>query len=80
MEQAAWWDDAYSLFMAGGYALIGELDRAFPWLDHSIDYGFCNPYFLEHEPLIENLRSDARFKASLERAKRLSESLLDETS
>jgi serine/threonine-protein kinase len=77
LEQAAWWDDAYSLFMADGYALVGELDRAFPWLDHSIDYGWCNPYFLEHEPLIENLRSDVRFKASLERAKRLSESLLD---
>ncbi|UCG88727.1 MAG: protein kinase [Gemmatimonadota bacterium] len=77
LNQAARWDDLYSLLMAEGYALIGELDQAFPWLSHAIDYGFCNPYFLEHEPLIQNLRSDERFEASMERARRLSDSLLE---
>ena len=77
VEKAAWWDDLYAYMMAQSYALTGDLDRAAPWLDHAIDYGFCNPYFLEHEPHIENLRKDERFGALFEKAKRLSESLSD---
>ena len=77
VEKAAWWDDAYSYIMAQGYSLTGDLDRAAHWLDHAIDYGFCNTYFLAHEPYIENLRSDERFEPLIEKAKRLSESLLE---
>ena len=77
VKKAAWWDDAYSYIMAQGYALSGDLDRSVHWLDHAIDYGFCNTYFLEHEPYIENLRNDGRFKPLLEKAKQMSESLLD---
>ena len=77
VEKAAWWDDAYSYIMAQSYAMSGDLDRSAHWLAHAIDYGFCNRYFLEHEPYIENLRKDVRFKPLIEKAKQLSESLLD---
>jgi tetratricopeptide (TPR) repeat protein len=77
VQKTAKWDDGYSYMMAQGYALIGELDQAFHWLENSIDYGFYNSHFLQHEPLVEDLRSDERFKVALDRAKRLSESLLD---
>ncbi len=77
VEKAAWWDDACSYIMAQAYALSGDLDRSAHWLSHAIDYGFCNPHFLTHEPHIENLRSDRRFEALFEKAERLSESLLD---
>jgi tetratricopeptide (TPR) repeat protein len=76
VEQAARWDDLYAFVMAQGHALIGELDRAAHWLDHAIDYGYCNLYFLNHEPLIENLRLDDRFGPLAAKAKRLSQSLL----
>jgi tetratricopeptide (TPR) repeat protein len=77
LKTAAWWDDHWSLVMADGYALIGELDDALLWLDHAIDYGYWSVRFLQCEPFLENLRSDERFDALVEKATHLSESLLD---
>jgi TolB-like protein/Flp pilus assembly protein TadD len=77
LRAAAWWDDQWSLVMADGYALIEELDDAFHWLDHAIDYGYCSTRFLEGEPLLANLRTDERFHALLEKATHMSQSLLD---
>ena len=77
LEQAAWWDDLYSLWMAECYAVIGEYDRAFHWLDHTVDYGITNVRFLgESDLFLENLRSDKRFKELLEKARRFSDSLM----
>jgi TolB-like protein/tetratricopeptide (TPR) repeat protein len=77
MEKAAWWDDGYSFIVAEGYALIGELDHAFRWRDHAIGYGIANVRFLEeHEPFLENLRSDKRFPALVDKARRVSESIV----
>jgi len=76
LDKAAWWDDAYSLMMTECYALLGEKDIAFRWLEHSIDYGYSNVEFLvEHDPFLENLRSDKRFEDCIEKAKRFVESL-----
>jgi len=59
-----------------GFALIGEHDRAFLWLDRSVDYGYANVRFLsECEPFLVNLQSDARFKVLMDKATRVSESL-----
>ncbi len=77
LRTAAWWDDHWSLVMADGYALVGELDDALLWLDHAIDYGYWSVRFLQCEPFLENLRSDERFDALVEKATHLSESLLD---
>ena len=76
LEQAVWWDDIWSLLLAGGYAQIGESERAIHWLDHAIDYGIWNVrYFSEQDPFLAKLRSDERFEPLMEKARRLSESL-----
>jgi TolB-like protein len=76
LEQAVWWDDIWSLLLAGGYAQIGENERAIHWLDHTIDYGIWNVrYFSERDPFLAKLRSDERFAPLMEKARRLSESL-----
>lgn len=73
LSEAARWDDLYSLLMADSYALIGELEESFRWLEHAIGYGIAAPEFLRrHEPLLEPLRSDERFEALIEQAVGLS--------
>jgi len=75
LEQAVWWDDIWSLLLAGGYAQIGENERAIHWLDHTIDYGIWNVrYFSERDPFLAKLWSDERFDPLMEKARRLSES------
>ena len=76
LEQAAWWDDLYALWVAEASALVGELDRAVSWLDHAIDYGIANVRFLsEHDPFLASLRSHDRFASLMEKAKRVSETI-----
>lgn len=73
LEQAARWDDVYPLIMAESYAAIGELERAFQWLEHAINYGITNvPFLSQHDPFLVNLRSDARFAALMEKARYVS--------
>ncbi len=69
LEQAAWWDDYFPIFLAGAYALIGERERALHWVDRAIDMGTTNASFLgEHEPFLRSLRGDPGFEALLEKA------------
>ncbi len=76
LETAARWDDLYSLFMADGYALVSDLDRALFWLDHAIDHGIANaPFLSEHDPFLAPLRSDERFAGLMDKAGRVSESI-----
>jgi TolB-like protein len=73
LSEAALWDDFYSLLMADSYALVGEHEESFRWLEHAIDYGIANPEFLRrHEPFLEPLRSDDRFAGMMEKAVDLS--------
>ena len=76
LKQAAWCDDFFSLIMTDAYALIGEYDNSFYWLEHTIDYGYTNVRFLgEFEPFLENIRTDGRFRALMQKAEFLSGSL-----
>jgi hypothetical protein len=69
LEMAVWWDDAYSLMMAEGYAVLKEYDQAFRYLNRAIDYGITNIDFLtKYDHFLENLRSDKRFDLCLEKA------------
>ena len=44
------------------HSLIGGRDRAFQWLERSVDTGFaCWPFF-RRDPCLKNLRSDPRFE------------------
>jgi len=76
LEKAAWWDDAYSLMMAEGFAMIGEFDKAFLWLNRAIDYGITNiPFLIEYDHFLEDLRKDERFEACIRKAEGIIESL-----
>ncbi|MFH1765002.1 MAG: hypothetical protein ABIF09_12515 [Gemmatimonadota bacterium] len=78
IEKALWWDDGWSILVTGGYALLGEDERAFKWLDHAIDCGISNVAFLqEGDPFLRRLRSLEPFPSLMEKAERLSRSLLD---
>lgn len=71
LETAARWDDAWPMFLAGGYASVDEIDRGLYWLDHAIGQGIMNvPYLMELDPFIENLRRDPRFHRIVEKATR----------
>ena len=67
-------DVQYSWEMAAGYALIDERDEALNWLEHAVRHGFLNYAFLsQHDPLLENLRQEPRFKALMEKVRSQSE-------
>ena len=49
------------------YALAGETDRAFAWLDRAVQAGYRDPRWLVADPDLEGIRDDPRFEALLER-------------
>lgn len=55
----------YSL--AAIYAMRGEHDRAFHWLDEAISGGWIVARTTERDPLLEGLHGDARFQIALDR-------------
>ncbi len=62
LQQAAIWTEYLALFLADGYALIGQYDAALRWLQTAVDQGFINyPYLTSRDPFLTNVRSDPRF-------------------
>jgi serine/threonine-protein kinase len=61
-------DIAYAV--ASVYALEGEHDDAFEWLDRSVALGNQNKPLFEHDPNLASLREDARFAQLMERITR----------
>jgi disulfide oxidoreductase YuzD len=56
--------------MAHGYALIGEKKKALDWLENAIDRGFiAYPFLNEHDPFLDNVRGEERFKKLIQRVK-----------
>lgn len=67
----------FALHVAHCYALINEKDKALDFLEHSVKMGMLNYQFLsKHDPLLENLRGEERFKKLMERVKMLQEQLV----
>ncbi len=61
-------DELMPLWMAEGYALIGEKDEAINWLEEGMKWGFINyPFLNETDPFLENIRGEPRFKKFMER-------------
>jgi eukaryotic-like serine/threonine-protein kinase len=61
-------DIAYAV--ASVYALEGEQDEAFEWLDRSVALGNENKPLLENDPNLASLRDDARFGELIRRITR----------
>ena len=63
-------DYQYSLLAAVGYSLLDDKDKALDWLENSVYLGFCNYiYMSEHDPFLENIRGEKRFKELMNYAK-----------
>jgi serine/threonine protein kinase len=64
------WDEQFSWEMSASYALIDQKQEALDWLDNAVNRGFINyPFLNEYDPLLENIRSEERFKKLMERVK-----------
>ncbi len=56
-------DEHFPLFLAEGYMLISEYQKAIDWLEILVSRGFINyPVLNEYHPILENLRNEPRFK------------------
>ena len=67
-RELLWTDSECPEWTAGWLALVGERERALEWLEHWVDRGSFNYPMLAHgDPLLDNLRGEARFHRLLER-------------
>jgi len=74
LRDAMKWDNIYPVWMAECYALIGENDEAIDWIEEATRWGFINyNFFTKHDPFLENIREEPRFKKLMEKVKYRSE-------
>jgi len=61
--------DAFSTCynVACAYSILGDVDDALQMLDSAVQHGRGNLEWIEHDPDFDNLRSDPRFDAILDR-------------
>ena len=63
-------DEIYPIMLADCFSIINEPDEAINWLEYGIKWGFINyPFLNEHDPFLENIRGEPRFKKLMERVK-----------
>jgi hypothetical protein len=56
-------DLQYSLQLAECFAMLGDNDRAFDWLENAVRCGVVNyPFLSRRDPFLSNLRRDPRFE------------------
>ncbi len=71
LQKEARWDEHASWWMASAYALINKKELALDWLENAIRLGYRNyPFFSIHDPFLENIRVEARFKKLMEKTRR----------
>jgi tetratricopeptide (TPR) repeat protein len=64
-------DPYFPTLMAEAFALLNEREEAIDWLEQAVRRGNFNyPFFQKHDPFYGNIRSEARFKALMERVMR----------
>jgi eukaryotic-like serine/threonine-protein kinase len=70
LEKAAHWTEYLGLFLADGYALLNQPDKALYWLRSAIERGFINyPYLAEIDPFLESLRANEDCATLLEQVR-----------
>ena len=60
-------DHDIAYWTASAYALLGEREEAFRWLERAIELGNENRLWFESNPDWKNLRDDPRFQALMNR-------------
>jgi non-specific serine/threonine protein kinase len=67
VEAIATTSDVFARFLAEGYAMAGEPERAIHWLAVAVDRGYINyPFLARYDPCFEPVRSHPRFRQLLE--------------
>jgi len=70
LTETARLDFQHSWDMATGYALIDERDQALEWLKNATHRGLINyPFLSQYDPLLKNIRQEARFTTLMEEVK-----------
>jgi len=70
VEESAGWLDHLGRFMADCYSLIGRNDEALRWIRIGMDHGYINyPFLAAYDPLLANVRQDARFAPLMQEVK-----------
>jgi hypothetical protein len=70
LEMAAKGVEYLSRDMAHGYALIDEKEKALDWLENAVSRGFvAYPFLNDHDPFLDNIRGEERFKIMMEKVK-----------
>jgi eukaryotic-like serine/threonine-protein kinase len=71
LEQAAYWTEFLALFLADGYALLGQRDTAIRCLRTAVNRGFINyPCLADWDPFLEPVRGQPEFEELLQHVKR----------
>ncbi len=71
LQNSAKWDEHTSWWLSSTYALLNEKEKALEWLEKAISLGYCNyPLFSKHDPFLDTLRGEDRFKELMEMVKR----------
>ena len=66
-----WHDPEAPALMAPVYALAGAKEEALNWLERAVERGWINyPLFAHQDPLLKNIRGEARFKELMVEVKR----------
>jgi hypothetical protein len=64
------WNEFYPLLMADCFSMIDEKEEAINWLEEGVRWGCVNyPFFVDHNPFLEPLRDEDRFKNLMETVK-----------
>ncbi len=70
LKTAMEWNEFYPLLMADCFSMIDEKEEAINWLEEGVRWGCVNyPFFVDHNPFLEPLRDEDRFKNLMETVK-----------
>ena len=63
-------DVQYSSFLATIFAILDDRKSALDWLENAVNRGFINyPFLSEHDPFLQNVRGEERFRKLMQRIK-----------
>ena len=52
------------------FSMVDAKKEALDWIEHSVDIGMTNyPFMSKHDPFLENIRGEPRFRKLMERVK-----------
>jgi TolB-like protein/class 3 adenylate cyclase/Flp pilus assembly protein TadD len=57
-----WMERGYYYDLAASYAFLDKKQEALVWLDSAAQVGFMNSWYMQNDPMLKNIRSDAAFE------------------